>query len=127
VLDQPAKPSDADAVGFAEDFAEVKDLPAHLRAWRGRRFEGGENLAIPVTIAWGGRDRLMPPSRRSGDGLPAQARWLEVPGCGHVMAWDAPALVAATILEAAHPAPSADRQTSLPSTKVAPTSGTPGR
>jgi pimeloyl-ACP methyl ester carboxylesterase len=127
VLDKPEKPSDADAFGFAEDFAAVKRLPAHLRAWRGQRFEGGGSLELPVTIAWGARDRLMPPSRRSADQLPPHARWIEVPGCGHVMAWDAPGLVAATILEAAHASRSADRQASAPSTKAAAISDTPGR
>jgi pimeloyl-ACP methyl ester carboxylesterase len=128
VLDQPAKPTDADAFRFAEDFAAVKELPAHLKAWRGQRFEGGASLEIPVTIAWGARDRLMPPSRRAGEEeLPPEARWIEVPGCGHVMAWDAPGLVAATILQAAHAGGSSDRQTSLPSPNVAHTSGTPGR
>ena len=100
VLDQPERLTDPDAFAFACDFAAVRDIRAHLRAWRGQRFEGGEDLAIPITIAWGARDRLMPPSRRSSDGLPSQTRWFEVPGCGHIMAWDAPEAVAATILEA---------------------------
>jgi pimeloyl-ACP methyl ester carboxylesterase len=41
----------------------------------------------------------MPPARRSKDELPSQARWFEVPGCGHLMAWDDPERVGATILE----------------------------
>jgi pimeloyl-ACP methyl ester carboxylesterase len=99
VLDQPERLTDPEAFGFASDFAAVTDIRAHLRAWRGQRFEGGEDLAMAVTIAWGARDRLMPPSNRLSDGLPPQTRWFEVPGCGHVMAWDAPERVAATILE----------------------------
>jgi pimeloyl-ACP methyl ester carboxylesterase len=127
VLDQPEGPDNEDAWAFAEDFAAVEDLPAHLRAWRGQRFEGGAALTMPVTVAWGARDRLMPPSRRSSDELPPQARWIEVPGCGHVMAWDAPEVVARTILESAQPSRSAERQVSPPSTKIAATRGTPGR
>jgi pimeloyl-ACP methyl ester carboxylesterase len=99
VLDQPEKLTDPEAIRFASDFAAVTDIRAHLRAWRGQRFEGGEDLAMPVTIAWGARDRLIPPSKRSRDGLPPQTRWFEVPGCGHVMAWDDPERVAVTILE----------------------------
>lgn len=143
VLDRSAELTDPEACRFVEDFAGVTDLRAHLRAWRGQRFEGGEHLKIPISIAWGGRDRLMPPSRRSRHGLPPQARWFEVPGCGHVMAWDAPGAVAETILEGnndggqgavpRHPlgqaqaSRSADRQASLPALNTAPTSGTPGR
>jgi pimeloyl-ACP methyl ester carboxylesterase len=110
VLDRPTKLSDADAFRFVEDFARVADLRAHLRAWRGQRFEGGADITVPVTIVWGARDRLMPATRRSRDELPAQARWFELPGCGHVMAWDAPRLVASTVLEelaaSEHPEPS---------------------
>jgi pimeloyl-ACP methyl ester carboxylesterase len=99
VLDRPGALIDEDAYRFVEDFAAVTDLRAHLRAWKGQRFEGGKTLKVPITVAWGGRDRLIPPARRSGDQLPPQADWFEVPGCGHLMAWDAPELVAATILE----------------------------
>jgi pimeloyl-ACP methyl ester carboxylesterase len=98
VLDRPEDLSDADARRFLDDFAGVKDLPAHLRGWRGKRFEEGEGIEVPVSVAWGGRDRLMPPKRRSRDGLPAHAHWFEVPDCGHVMAWDEPKLVAGTVL-----------------------------
>jgi pimeloyl-ACP methyl ester carboxylesterase len=98
VLDRPGALTDEDAYRFVEDFGAVTDLRAHLRAWKGQRFEGGESLTIPITVAWGGRDRLMPPARRSSDQLPPQADWFEVPGCGHLMAWDAPELVAAAIL-----------------------------
>ena len=98
VLDRPDRLTDTEALRFVEDFSRVKDLPAHLRAWRGKCFEGGEGIEVPVSIAWGGRDRLMPPKRRSRDGLPAHAHWFEVPDCGHVMAWDAPNLVAGTVL-----------------------------
>jgi pimeloyl-ACP methyl ester carboxylesterase len=127
VLDRPERPDNEDAWAFAEDFAAVKELPAHLRAWRGQRFEGGSALTIPVTVAWGARDRLMPPSRRSSDQLPRQARWFEVPGCGHLMAWDAPDEVAETILEAVQPSRSTERQASRPSAKTAAMRATPGR
>ena len=98
VLDRPDRLSDAEALRFVTDFSAVKNLPAHLRAWRGKRFEGGEGIEVPVAIAWGERDRLMPPERRSRAGLPAHAHWFEIPDCGHVMAWDAPSLVAGTVL-----------------------------
>ncbi|MFB8086633.1 alpha/beta fold hydrolase [Streptomyces sp. col6] len=55
---------------------------------------------LPVTIAWGGRDRLL--LRRQGvrakHTLPG-ARLVRLPGCGHVPMNDDPALVARVILD----------------------------
>ncbi|MYS36855.1 pimeloyl-ACP methyl ester carboxylesterase [Streptomyces sp. KhCrAH-43] len=55
---------------------------------------------LPVTIAWGGRDRLL--LRRQGvrakQTLPG-ARLVRLPGCGHVPMNDDPALVARVILD----------------------------
>ncbi|MFF8289186.1 alpha/beta fold hydrolase [Streptomyces sp. NPDC016309] len=55
---------------------------------------------LPVTIAWGTRDRLLP--RRQGvrakRALPA-ARLVRLPGCGHVPMNDDPALVARVLLD----------------------------
>ncbi|MEU8759348.1 alpha/beta fold hydrolase [Streptomyces sp. NPDC048659] len=56
--------------------------------------------AVPVTVAWGTRDRLLP--RRQGvrakRTLPG-ARLVRLPGCGHVPMNDDPALVARVILD----------------------------
>jgi pimeloyl-ACP methyl ester carboxylesterase len=56
--------------------------------------------AVPVTVAWGTRDRILWPSqaRRAEVLLPA-ARHVRLPGCGHVPMHDEPELVARTILE----------------------------
>jgi pimeloyl-ACP methyl ester carboxylesterase len=68
---------------------------------------------VPVTIAWGTRDRLLLPSQAAvaQRQLP-QARFLALPGCGHVPMTDDPALVAQVLLDGstipAAPAP-ADR------------------
>lgn len=55
---------------------------------------------LPVTVAWGDRDRLL--LRRQGirakDTLPG-ARLVRLPGCGHVPMNDDPALVARVILD----------------------------
>ncbi|MFI0262402.1 alpha/beta fold hydrolase [Streptomyces sp. NPDC017056] len=57
---------------------------------------------VPVTIAWGSRDRLLP--RRQGvrakHAIPG-ARLVRLPGCGHVPMNDDPALVARVILDTA--------------------------
>jgi pimeloyl-ACP methyl ester carboxylesterase len=59
---------------------------------------------VPVTLAWGERDRLVAPPRpeRRPDG----ARFLVLPGVGHTPTWDDPELIARTLLEgSATPAP----------------------
>ncbi|RSM67657.1 alpha/beta hydrolase [Kibdelosporangium aridum] len=55
---------------------------------------------VPVTVAWGTRDRILWPTqaRRAAQLLP-EARHVTLPGCGHVPMHDEPELVARTILE----------------------------
>jgi pimeloyl-ACP methyl ester carboxylesterase len=57
-----------------------------------------------VTIAWGTRDRLLPPRQaaRARAVIP-NARLVPLYGCGHVPMLDAPELVAHTILRATEP------------------------
>ncbi|ATZ28002.1 alpha/beta fold hydrolase [Streptomyces lavendulae] len=57
---------------------------------------------IPVTIAWGSRDRLLLPRQgvRAKSAVPG-ARLVRLPGCGHVPMNDDPALVARVILDTA--------------------------
>ena len=60
-------------------------------------------LPCPVTVAWGEHDRLLltgPQSARARERLPA-ARHVPLTDCGHLPAWDDPALVAETIRAAA--------------------------
>jgi pimeloyl-ACP methyl ester carboxylesterase len=52
---------------------------------------------VPVTIAWGERDRLVGPPRP--ERRPAGARFLVLPDVGHTPTWDDPELVAATLLD----------------------------
>ena len=61
------------------------------------RFTGSADL--PVTIAWGTRDRVLLPRQalRARDQLPA-ARHVSLPGAGHVPMLDEPELVAELIL-----------------------------
>jgi len=55
---------------------------------------------VPVTIAWGAHDRLLPPGQAdvARQRVP-QARFLLLPGCGHVPMTDDPELVARVLLE----------------------------
>jgi pimeloyl-ACP methyl ester carboxylesterase len=56
---------------------------------------------VPVRIAWGAQDRLLPPPRYSDrfTTLFPQAERRTLPGAGHVPTYDDPALVTRTILE----------------------------
>ncbi|WP_405753348.1 alpha/beta fold hydrolase [Streptomyces sp. NBC_00012] len=60
----------------------------------------GPAPGLPVTVAWGSRDRILP--RRQGirakHTIPG-ARLVRLPGCGHVPMNDDPALVARVILD----------------------------
>jgi pimeloyl-ACP methyl ester carboxylesterase len=68
------------------------------RAMRTHLFDPrGYPEAVPVTIAWGERDRLVGPPKP--ERRPAGARFLTLPDVGHTPTWDDPELVARTLLE----------------------------
>ncbi len=69
-------------------------------AKRGYAFENGQHLDIPITVAFGTKDRMLRANGyRLPDQLPAHTRWISLPGCGHMPMWDDPELIARTILE----------------------------
>ncbi|MGW0434798.1 alpha/beta fold hydrolase [Micromonospora sp. NPDC003197] len=72
---------------------------ADLVAITGERFECDRVIRVPVTIAWGRRDRLLPPwqGRRAVRMIPG-ARLVLLPGVGHIPTYDDPALVADVLL-----------------------------
>ena len=75
-----------------------------LRGLETRRFADGDAITVPVTVAFGTRDRVLLPvvARRRGQ-LPAQTRWVRLRGCGHVPMFDDPAATAALIRQASDP------------------------
>jgi pimeloyl-ACP methyl ester carboxylesterase len=96
-------PPDA-AVEMAITYARTPCFKQHLSATRRERFQGGREIEVPVTVAWGEKDRLIPAKARLRDELPPHARVLTLPGCGHLPMWDDPQLVAETILDGAQEA-----------------------
>ncbi|SHN28010.1 alpha/beta fold hydrolase [Cryptosporangium aurantiacum] len=74
------------------------------RGAAGYEFRG--QPGVPVTIAWGTRDRILLPrqAERATRRLPT-ARHVTLPRCGHVPMSDAPELVASTILATVAAAP----------------------
>ena len=58
------------------------------------------DLDVPVTIAWGTRDRVLLPRQgeRARRRMP-RARHIRLKGCGHVPTWDDPEMVANVVLD----------------------------
>lgn len=75
------------ATGFEETFAHAG------------HFENGQNITVPITIAFGSRDWLLTKSAQQRDELPSHTRWLKPRGWGHVPMWDDPEGVAKLILD----------------------------
>ena len=77
-------------------------------------FTGGAAIDVPVTVAFGTCDWLLPRWSRVRDQLPAHTRWLEPEGWGHVPLWADPRGVAALILDGISPAALANRHMRAP-------------
>jgi pimeloyl-ACP methyl ester carboxylesterase len=88
-----------EAIEMAQTYSSTPCFREHFRDTTRSRFTGGEGISVPVTIAWGDRDRLIPKRARRRDQLPDHARELTLPGCGHLPMWDDPALIARTIAD----------------------------
>ena len=58
-------------------------------------------ISVPVRIAWGSKDRILPKATHSGhfhEAVPG-AEWVDLPGLGHLPQHDDPDLVARVVLE----------------------------
>jgi len=62
----------------------------------------GTGITVPVTVAFGHRDWILPKESRRRDRLPAHVRWIEQEGWGHVPMWVDPVGVSKLILEGSH-------------------------
>jgi pimeloyl-ACP methyl ester carboxylesterase len=77
---------------------------ATLRAGRAPGLFSGDIPDVPVTIAWGTRDRLLPPRQAARvRAMIPNARLVPLHGCGHVPMLDAHEMVADMILRATEP------------------------
>jgi pimeloyl-ACP methyl ester carboxylesterase len=97
IVAKPADLSQERTVGDALAMRRGKGFIAMARALRGYAFGGAP--AVPVTVAWGDRDRILIPRQaaRAEQRLPL-ATHVGLAGCGHVPMSDDPDLIAATIL-----------------------------
>jgi len=99
MVTRPAQVSPGQARGDVAGFVAAGDA---MRTVFGapEPFTAAIGAGVPVTIAWGTRDRILPRSsaRLARRRLPG-ARFVPLPGCGHVPMTDDPALVAKVLLE----------------------------
>lgn len=96
--------SEDTAVAAFRTMADSTAFTATLRAGRERGLFTGDIPGVPVTVAWGTHDCLLPPwqAARVKAMIPG-ARIVPLPGCGHVPMDDDPVLVAEMIREATGP------------------------
>lgn len=96
---RPGRRSPDALVAETRALREATGFEATLAAGRSLLY-AHDVLDVPVTVAWGTRDRLLP--RRQGvraKKLIPGARLVRLPGCGHVPMNDDPALVARVALD----------------------------
>jgi pimeloyl-ACP methyl ester carboxylesterase len=98
-----AHPGRVDRITAMGDTAAMRNAvgftPTMRTGRRGFAWHGTEPT-VPVTIAWGAKDRILPPrqAQRAARLLPS-ANHVRLPDCGHVPMIDDPELVARTILD----------------------------
>ena len=59
----------------------------------------GAGISVPVTVAFGDRDWILPKGSQQWNELPVHTRWVTKPGWGHVPMWVDPVGVSQLILE----------------------------
>jgi pimeloyl-ACP methyl ester carboxylesterase len=98
IVNRPSRLTPEQASGDFGAFLAARDAVSVVLSGVGQ-FTGQMPADVPVTIAWGGKDRLL--SRRQAlvakAVLPA-AKFVLLPGCGHVPMTDDPELVADVLL-----------------------------
>jgi len=99
VVSRPSRMSPEQARGDMAAFMAARPAMDLILAQM-TQFSGSVPTDIPVTIAWGTKDRLLPPRQVlvAKAALP-QARFLPLRGCGHVPMTDDPALVSDVLLQ----------------------------
>jgi pimeloyl-ACP methyl ester carboxylesterase len=80
---------------MASSYARATAYDATNTAMRHDYFRGAEDIAAPILLAFGERDRLVRPVSLDVAG----ARTVILPGCGHIPMWDDPSLVSQLILQ----------------------------
>jgi hypothetical protein len=79
-------PQHDDAARTSAAFTTVQARTTPRRA----RFRDDASIDVPVAVAWGEEERLIPADARREDELPQHTKIVTPPGCGHVPFWDDP-------------------------------------
>ncbi len=98
VFGRPARMTADHARASIRAMGRGPGFDAALRATTRRRYQGGRPIEVPVSIAFGSRDRILlkRQSRHLAE-LPRDTHVATLPGCGHVPMSDDPGAVAALI------------------------------
>ena len=98
IVAHPSLMSPEQALGDSEAFLAARPAMNAILAVAAP-FTGQVPAQVPVTIGWGSKDRLLSPRQAvlARDRVP-HARFIRLPGCGHVPMTDDPALVARVLL-----------------------------
>ena len=100
VVAHPTRVSPQDAAASVRALADAPWFDDTLRALSHASYPGGEAIDVPVTIAWGEKDRLLLPRQaaRAARAIPS-ARIVTLGGCGHVPTYDDPPQVTRVLLD----------------------------
>lgn len=94
MVGRPWQMTNEQAVDLAGTMARYPSWKQVLNATATTKFEHGDEITVPVTVAQAPRDLLMLRSQSQvRDELPEHTRFVELNGCGHVPLWDNPELV----------------------------------
>jgi pimeloyl-ACP methyl ester carboxylesterase len=98
-VSRPSNVTPEQAVADTANFLRAREALRAVLADRGS-FVRTVPDSVPVTIAWGTKDRMLPPSQaRVAMSRVPHARFVPLPGCGHVPMSDDPGLVAKVLLD----------------------------
>jgi pimeloyl-ACP methyl ester carboxylesterase len=102
VLGHPARLPAGQARSVVQAIGTCPGFEATLKATARRRLRGAQQVAAPVTVAFGSRDLVLlrHQSRHLGE-LPPGTRSSTLPGCGHLPVTDDPAGVTDLIITSA--------------------------
>ena len=103
---KPLNLSEKEARDLIETYNSTPTFTKRLAQTRRARFRDGASIEVPVMVAWGDHERLIPPQARRQDELPPHTKTVTLAGCGHLPFWDDPEQLAQLILEATSVAPS---------------------
>ena len=98
-VSRPSNITPEQAVADTTSFLRAREALVAVLADR-MSFAEAVPADVPVTIAWGTKDRMLPPSQaRVAMSRVPHARFVRLPGCGHVPMTDDPGLVAKVLLD----------------------------